>query len=318
MLVTGGLGFIGSNLARRLVELGSNVTVVDSMLPNTGANLFNVRGIEDKLHVRVMDLRDGERLAELLLDRDIVFNLAGKCSHPESMSDPVADLEANVHAHVSLLEAIRRVNMKVKVVYASTRQVYGRPVRTPVDETHPVTPIDVNGINKSTGETYHTLYHTVYGLDAVSLRLTNTFGPRMRIQDARLNFLGIWLRKVVQNDAFEIWGGKQFRDMTFIEDAVDAFLAVAACSNLEHRVFNIGGFAPIALSDLAELLIGIAGTGRAEIKEFPSDRLLIDLGNYSTDDRLFRETTGWTPKVSLKDALAQTIAFYRENLNDYI
>lgn len=317
-MITGGLGFIGSNLARRLVDLGGKVLVIDSMLPNTGANCANLKGLEDKLRIEIVDLRNADRIASLLPGHDIIFNLAGKSSHIDSMNDPMADLESNVHTHVVLLEACRRLVPQAKIVFSSTRQIYGRPVACPVDEHHIVRPLDVNGINKAAGETYHTLYHRVYGLQTVCLRLTNTFGPGMRIKDARQNFLGIWLRRVIENDAVEVWGGNQKRDLTYIDDAVDALLAAAACPTLESRIFNIGGIPPIALVDLAELLVSIAGTGRFVIKEFPAEQLRIDMGDYFADDGLFRRTTGWAPKVTLPEALVRCVDYYRHRLNDYV
>jgi len=318
VLVTGGLGFIGSNLARRLVELGSDVSIVDSMLPNSGANMANIQGLDGKLRVHVADLADRAQIESLLPGHRIVFNLAGKSSHIDSMNDPLADLESNVQAHVTLLEAVRKLIPEARIVYSSTRQIYGRPSYCPVDENHPVRPIDVNGVNKSAGESYHTLYHRVYGLDTVCLRLTNTFGPRMRIKDARQNFLGIWMRHVVEDTAFEVWGGLQKRDMTFIDDVVEAFLAAAACPAPEHRVFNIGGSPAVSLVELGNLLVGIAGAGRFEIRQFPKERLRIDLGDYSTNDALFRNATGWAPAVTLADGLARTVAFYRDRMSDYV
>jgi UDP-glucose 4-epimerase len=317
-MVTGGLGFIGSNLARRLVELGCDVTVVDSMVPNTGASCVNLQDLDGRLRIKIADLRRHEEIAPLLPGQDFVFNLAGKSSHADSMNDPLADLNANVHAHVVLLEACRRVIPGAKIVFSSTRQIYGRPVSCPVDETHLVRPLDVNGINKAAGETYHTLYHRVYGLDTVCLRLTNTFGPRMRIKDARQNFLGIWLRRVVENDALEVWGGQQKRDLTYIDDAIDAFLAAAAMPSPSSRIFNIGGSQAISLVELAELLVATADSGRYVVKEFPPERLRIDMGDYFTDDRLFREATGWAPKVALAEGLARSVAFYTDRLGDYV
>jgi UDP-glucose 4-epimerase len=318
VMVTGGLGFIGSNVARRLVELGCDVTVVDSMLPNGGANRANLQDLDGKLQVKIADLQRSEEIAPLLPGNDIIFNFAGKSSHADSMTDPLADLNANVYAHVVLLEACRRAIPKAKIVFSSTRQIYGRPISCPVDETHPVRPLDVNGINKASGETYHTLYHRVYGLDTICLRLTNTFGPRMRIKDARQNFLGVWLRRVVENDALEVWGGNQKRDLTYIDDAVEAFLASAQLSSPESRIFNIGGSPAISLADLAQLLVETAGSGSFAIKEFPAERLRIDMGDYFADDRLFRKATGWAPEVTLADGLARSVAFYNDRLSDYV
>ena len=318
MLVTGGLGFLGSNLAARLVDLGSEVLVIDRLLPDTGGNRANLADIEDRLRLEIVDMSDAEAIADLLPGHDVIFNLAGKSSHVDSMTDPLADLDANVSAHVVLLEAVRQIVPRARVVFSSTRQIYGRPISCPVDEDHPIRPLDVNGINKASGENYHTLYHQVYGLQTVCLRLTNTFGPRMRIKDARQNFLGIWLRRVIENDALEIWGGQQKRDLTYVDDAVNALLAAGLSTTLKNRIFNVGGSPPISLVDLADLLINIAGTGSYELKPFPSERLRIDVGDYFADDQRFRDATGWAPKFELPDALQRSVDFFRGRLKDYV
>lgn len=318
VLVTGGLGFIGSNLARRLVEIGAQVSVVDSMVANTGANCANLKDIEGRLRIRIADIGKPEEIASLLPGCAVVFNLAGKVSHLDSMRDPTSDLQANAHAHIVLLEGCRRHSPEARIVYASTRQIYGRPISCPVDETHIVRPVDVNGINKAAGEAYHTLYHQVYGLQTVSLRLTNAYGPRMRVMDARQTFLGIWLRRVVEDASFEVWGGRQKRDPVYVEDVVDAFLAAAASDAAQGRVFNIGGNSVVTLNELAVSLVKTAGTGCFENKEFPPERKRIDIGDYFADDRLFRKVTGWAPKTSLPDGLARTVAYYRARLSDYV
>jgi UDP-glucose 4-epimerase len=318
ILVTGGLGFIGSNLARRLVEIGGDVLVVDSLLPNTGANYANLKGFENRLRIRTVDLRNAEEIASLLPGHNVLFNLAGTVSHLDSMTDPLSDMSANVHAQIVLLEGCRRYIPEARIVFASTRQIYGRPISCPVDENHPIRPVDVNGINKAAAESYHTLYHQVYGLQTVSLRLTNTFGPRMRVKDARQTFLGIWVRRVVEGTAFEVWGGQQKRDLSYVDDAVDAFLVAAACSTAQGHIFNVGGSPPVTLAELAESLVAVAGTGRFETKEFPPERLRIDIGDYFADDRIFRQVTGWAPKITLKDGLARTVAYFRNCLSDYV
>jgi UDP-glucose 4-epimerase len=318
VLVTGGLGFIGSNLARRLVEIGGDVLVVDSRLPNTGANYANLKGFENRLRIRTVDLRNAEEIASLLPGHSVLFNLAGTVSHLDSMTDPLSDMSANVHAQIVLLEGCRRYIPEARIVFASTRQIYGRPISCPVDENHPIRPVDVNGINKAAAESYHSLYHEVYGLQTVSLRLTNTFGPRMRVKDARQTFLGIWVRRVVEGTAFEVWGGQQKRDLSYVDDAVDAFLVAAACSTAQGHIFNVGGSPPVTLAELAESLVAVAGTGRFETKQFPPERLRIDIGDYFADDRLFRQLTGWAPKITLKDGLARTVAYFRDCLSDYV
>jgi UDP-glucose 4-epimerase len=318
VLVTGGLGFIGSNLARRLVGLGADVLVVDSLLPNTGGNCANLKDIENKLHIQLVDLRNAEKIDSLLPGHKVVFNLAGTVSHLDSMTDPLSDMSANVHAQIVLLEACRHYIPDARIVFASTRQIYGRPMSCPVDESHPIRPVDVNGINKDAAESYHTLYHQVYGMQTVSLRLTNTFGPRMRIKDARQTFLGIWIRRVLEGEVFEVWGGQQKRDLSYVDDAVEAFLVTAACPAAQGRVFNIGGTPPITLTALAESLVAIAGKGRFEIKEFPPERLRIDIGDYFANDQLFRQVTGWAPKITLQEGLARSVAYFRNCLSDYV
>jgi nucleoside-diphosphate-sugar epimerase len=318
VMVTGGLGFIGSNLARRLVTLGANVVVVDAMIPNFGGNLANLEDCRDRLRIEIANVSDGEVIGELVRGCDVIFNLAGHVSHIDSMTDPVTDLEANVRAQIVLLEACRRQAPDGRVVFASTRQIYGRPVYLPVDEQHPLRPVDVNGINKMAAEAYHTLYHQVYGLKTVSLRLTNTYGPRMRIKDARQTFLGIWLRRVVEADAFEVWGGDQKRDLTYVDDVVDAFLYAATAPETVGEIYNIGGCAPVTLTQLAQSLIAVAGAGRCEFKEFPAARKRIDIGDYFADDSRFRTLTGWAPRLSLTEGLARSVAYYREFLQAYV
>jgi UDP-glucose 4-epimerase len=318
VMVTGGLGFIGSNVAKRLVNLGAQVLVVDNLQANTGGNTANLKGFEDKLEVRLIDLKGCDRHPEIFEGLTAIFNLAGNVSHIDSMIDPIADMGSNVHAQIMLLECCKRYAPRTRIVFASTRQIYGRPVRLPVDENHPLCPVDVNGINKMSAEAYHQLYFRINGLPTVSLRLTNSYGPGMRIKDARQTFLGIWLRHVVQDTAFEVWGGQQLRDFTYIDDVVDSFLLAGWCSGMPGRTFNIGGGPVVSLLDLANLLVEIGGTGRFEVREFPPDRLLIDIGDYCTDDRAFREITGWAPVTTLQEGLRRTVAHYRYCLEEYV
>jgi UDP-glucose 4-epimerase len=318
VMVTGGLGFIGSNLARRLVGVGAEVVVVDSLLPNAGANCANLKDIEDKLTICIADVRNAEKMAALMQGCNVVFNLAGTVSHLDSMTDPLPDMGANVHAPIVLLEACRRCAPGARVVFASTRQIYGRPISCPVDENHPIRPVDVNGIHKVAAESYHTLYHQVYGMQTVSLRLTNTYGPRMRIKDGRQTFLGIWVRRVLEGSAFEVWGGQQKRDLTYVDDAVEAFLIAGVNPGAQGRVFNIGGGPPVTLIALADSLVAASQTGRYEIMEFPAERLRIDIGDYFADDRLFRELTNWSPSVSLQEGLVRTLDYFRNCLSEYV
>lgn len=318
ILITGGLGFLGSNLAIRLVELGATVTLVDSLIPEYGGNLFNISGFEDRLRINFSDVRDQFSMNYLLQQQDILFNLAGQTSHMDSMQDPQTDLEINCRAHLSILEACRRSNPNIRIVYASTRQIYGRPDYLPVDEAHPLRPVDVNGINKMAGEWYHILYHTVYSIKACALRLTNTYGPRMRIKDARQTFVGIWIRKILESQPFEVWGGAQFRDFTYVDDAVDALLLCATRDEALGKVFNLGGKPIVSLRDLAELLIQANGSGEYEAKEFPEQRKKIDIGDYYSDYSLITNLLNWQPKVDLQEGLTKTLCYFRKNLNHYL
>ncbi|MCC7517718.1 MAG: NAD-dependent epimerase/dehydratase family protein [Verrucomicrobiae bacterium] len=316
--VTGGLGFIGSNLARRLADLGACVTVLDSMQPEYGGNRFNLDGYEERLQVRFGDLRDEPALARLVQGQRYVFHLAGQVSHLDSMRDPFADLESNCRGQLCLLEACRRHNPRARIVNTSTRQVYGRPTRLPVDEGHPLAPVDVNGIHKLAGEAYHTLYHRVHGLRTTSLRLTNTYGPRMRVRDARQMFLGFWFRRLVEELPLEVYGdGAQKRDFNYVDDVVDALLFAAASSNAEGEIYNLGGTEAVSLLDLAQQMIELNGGGSFQQVPFPPERKGIDIGDYYASSSRFRSASGWQPAVGLRDGLSRTLEYYRTHRAHY-
>jgi UDP-glucose 4-epimerase len=318
VLITGGLGFIGSNLARELVELDAIVTVVDSLVPEYGGLLYNVAGIEDRLKVNISDVRDEHSLRHLVQDQDVLFNLAGQTSHLDSMADPYTDLEINARSQLSILEACRHGNPAITVVFASTRQLYGRPLRLPVDEQHPIVPVDVNGINKAAGEWYHLLYGDVYGIRTSVLRLTNTYGPRMRVRDARQTFLGIWVKQALADGELLLYGdGSQRRDLTYVDDAVSAFLLAAVRKEAAGRVFNLGGDGHVSLLELGELLVRLAGSGRVEAIPFPTDRKAIDIGDFYADWSAVEAALGWRPTVPLEAGLTRTLDYYREHGEQY-
>ena len=318
VLITGGLGFIGSNLTRTLVALGARVTILDSLIPEYGGNRRNLHGFERKVAVHLADVRDRRRLPEFLRGQHYLFNLAGQTSHMDSMTDPETDLEINCRAQLTLLEACRKHNPGIRVVFASTRQIYGRPDYLPVDEKHPLRPVDVNGINKLAGEEYHLLYSEVHGIQSTVLRLTNTIGPRMRVKDARQTFVGSWIRRILEGKPIEVWGGEQQRDFTYVDDAVEAFLLAATQPKAVGGVFNLGGVGRINLRELAATLVAVAGQGSCVIKKFPADRKKIDIGDYYSDCRLIARKLGWKPRTTIKQALAQTVAYYRQELPYYL
>ena len=318
ILITGGMGFIGSNLARRLVDLKATVTLVDSLIPEYGGNLFNIAGIENRVQVNISDVRDAHSMRYLVQGQDYLFNLAGQTSHMDSMQDPYTDLEINCRAQLSILETCRQYNPTIKIIFASTRQLYGKPDHLPVDEKHLLRPVDVNGVNKMAGEWYHILYNNAYGIQASALRLTNTYGPRMRVKDARQTFLGIWIKSLVEGNPFDVWGGGQLRDFTYVEDAVDALLLAATKEEANGQIYNLGGCEVISLQELANLLVKLNGGGDFQMRVFPDDRKRIDIGDYYADDSKIRSELGWTPQVNLEEGLMRSLDYYRCHLVNYL
>lgn len=311
VLITGGLGFIGSHLARRLVDAGAIVTLVDSLIPQYGGNLFNIQDIRDRLTVNISDVRDPHAMAYLVKGKDFLFNLAGQTSHMDSMLDPQTDLDINAAAQLSILEACRQHNAGIKVIFASTRQLYGKPDYLPVNECHPIRPVDVNGINKLAGEWYHLLYNNVYGIRACALRLTNTYGPGMRVKDARQTFLGIWVRNLIEGKPVLIFGdGSQLRDFNYVDDVVEALLMVAVSDKANGEVFNLGSSEVINLKELAAMMVELHPTGRYELVAFPPERKAIDIGDYYSDFSKIKDAMGWEPRISLKEGLSKSLDYY--------
>ena len=309
-LVTGGAGFLGATLAARLAAEGMRVRVLDALLPETGANLFNLDGVEHEL-VNA-DLRS-DALQDAVAGVDLVFDLAAQTSHMGSQQDPRGDLAHNADARLRLILALREAAPRARVVYASTRQLYGRPRYQPVDELHPVDPPDANAVAKWAGEQYWLLEHKVHGRHVCALRLTNCFGPRLRVKDARQTFVGIWIRRTVEGEPFEVWGGDQQRDFLHADDVADAFLRAAGTDACAGRAFNVGGTPPVSLRHLAELM-----GGAFTVREMPADRARIDVGSVTLDDGAFRRATGWQPRVALSTGLAATLAYYRAHLARYL
>jgi UDP-glucose 4-epimerase len=315
--ITGGAGFIGSAIARRLAKI-AKVTVIDSLTPEYGGNLKNLEEIRDLINIKIGDVRTTSISENLVKDVDFIFNMAGQTSHMDSMSDPYTDLEINAYAQLSILEAVRKFNPKVKIIFASTRQLYGKPDYLPVDENHPIRPVDVNGINKNAGEQFHLLYNSVYGIKSSVLRLTNTYGPGMRIKDARQTFVGLWIKKLILNEDFEVWEGDQLRDFNYVDDVVDAFLMAAISEKAEGQVFNLGSSEVISLKNLAELLKKINQNGKYIEMSFPEHRKKIDIGNYYSDFDKISKALNWNPKIGLEVGLKKTLEFFDVNGEFYL
>ena len=319
VLVTGGLGFIGSHLAARLVELGADVTIVDSLIPEYGGNSYNVRDIADRVQINYSDIRDPWSIRHLVKDKDFIFNLAGQVSHLDSMEHPETDLDINCKSQLSLLEACRDNNPDAKVVFAASRQQYGRPTFVPVTEEHPQVPVDVNGINLVAGESYHLLYHDVYGIRTTSLRLTNTYGPHLLMKHGRQGFITVFIRLAVEGQPIRVFGdGTALRDFTYVDDAVDAFLAAGASDATWGHAFNVGGLEPVPLLEVARLCQALAGKGGSvETVPWPPERQKIDIGSIYVDHTRLTEATGWRPAVGLREGLRETISFYEEHGDHY-
>ena len=319
ILITGGLGFIGSNLARTLADSEAKVTVVDSLIPEYGGNLFNLKGYEGRVRINIADIRDEFSMAYLVQGQDYLFNLAGQTSHLDSMKNPFVDLDINCRSQLFILEACRKHNPAIRIVYASTRQIYGRPDFLPVHEGHVLHPTDVNGINKMAGEWYHILYSNVFGIRTCALRLTNTYGPRMRVKDARQTFLGIWIKNLVEGKRIEVWGdGLQVRDFNYVEDVTEAMLMAALSERSNGQIYNLGSPERVNLKDLAALMIKVHGRGEYEVIPFPEDRKPIDIGDYYADYSKIRDALNWNPRHGLEQGLTTTLQYYYQFIHEYL
>ena len=319
VMITGGLGFIGSNLAIHLAGLGADVLLVDSLIPGSGGNLYNIEPVKDRVRLNVADVRQSSTMNFLVRGQDVIFNLAGQVSHIDSMRDPHNDLEVNCRAQLTLLEACRHHNPGAKVVYAGTRQVYGRPQSLPVTEAHLVRPADVNGINKVAGEYYHLLYSNVFGVRACSLRLTNVYGPRQLIRHNRQGFIGWFVRLALDGGEIQVFGdGSQVRDFVHVDDVCDAFLRAGASDAVNGEVFNVGGAEQWTHADLVKLLVSLAGGATFRFVEWPPEKKVIDIGSFYADSTKFRTATGWAPALGLREGLSGTLAYYRTHYDAYV
>lgn len=316
-LVLGGMGFIGSNLAIHLVELGAQVTIVDSMLPQYGGNMTNVAPIRDRCHINFSDIRDQHTMNYLVQGADVIYSMAGQTSHIDSMSDPITDMDINCRSQLSLLESCRLHNPDVTIIYGSTRQLYGRPQYLPVDEQHPTTPVDVNGINKLAAEKYYTLYSEVHGMRCFSLRMTNTYGPRQHLRGNKQGFAGVFIRQALQGETIRIFGdGKQLRDFNYVDDVVEACLLAAFTPSLYGKALNLGADTYYSLLDFVQILQQHCDFA-VEIVPFPEDHRAIDIGDYYGDFSAFRSATGWTPKIDLGEGMHRTIDYFRPLIAQY-
>ncbi len=319
VLVTGGLGFIGSNLAIRLVRLGAKVTIVDSSIEGCGGNLNNIAPVSGDVRLVRGDIADSGGLRPLLRGLDLVFNLAGEISHSHSMEYPERDLDINCRSQMLFLRFCTEQMPGIRVVYAGTRQVYGRPQYLPVDEAHPVAPVDYNGVSKHAAAEYHLMLTRAGILDAVVMRLTNTYGPRLAVNVPCQGVLSVFFLRLLLGLPLEIFGdGAQLRDPLYVDDVVDALLLAGAARKLESRVYNVGGPEARPLSEIAGVLSRLAGAPAPLYLPFPVEASRIDIGSFSTDSTRIRRELNWQPRTSLQHGAATTLDFFRERLHDYL
>ncbi len=317
-LVTGGLGFIPSNVVHALTTLGSQVTVVDSLSPGQGGNRYNINGIEDRVDVRIADIRDEAAMADAVRGQDFVFNMAASVSHLDSLNSPFHDLDVNARGMLVVLEAVRLHAPQARVLYSGTRSEYGLIQTTPVSEDHPLIPTEVNSSNKAVGTMYHTAYHIAHGISTVSLRLTNTYGPRMLVEHYRQGFINWFVRLAVEGGTFRLYGdGSQVRDLVYVDDVVRALLLAAANRDVVGTAVNIGSGKPVSLREIAEVLVAIAGKGNIEYVPFPDDARRIEIGDYVADTTKITKELDWRPQVDLKDGLERSVRYFQAHREHY-
>jgi nucleoside-diphosphate-sugar epimerase len=319
VVVTGGLGFIGSNLALRLVDLGAQVTIIDSAVDGCGANYANIREIGQQVTLIQSDIGEAEAIGPAIAKADVIFNLAGEISHTHSMEFPERDLNLNTVAQLRFVLACAEKAPGVRIVYAGTRQIYGRPVYLPVDEDHPVAPVDFNGVHKYAATQYHMLLARLGRLNAVVLRLSNVYGPRMALNVACQGFLSTFFRHALSAQQLEVFGdGRQLRDPVYVEDVVEAFLLAGGDSARCGQAYNVGGPEALDLLSLARILSELTEGPEPRLRPFPPERLQIDIASYVSDWSRLKNDTGWTPRVTFREGAARTLAFYRDRLSDYL
>lgn len=318
VLVTGGLGFIGSNLSVRLVELGAKVTIVDNMMPRLGGNLFNVKEIMDHIQINFSDVRDEHSMDYLVKDQDFIFHLAGQVNHVDSIRNPIQDLDINCRGTLVLLESCRKYNREVKVNFSGTRGEYGASVKLPVAEDHPTNPKGIYAVTNLSAEKMVLVYDDVHKISGTCLRITNTYGPRHQMAHDEYGVLNWFIRKAIDNELIPVFGdGHILRDFLYVDDLVECFLQVAICPSAYGEVFNVGTGIPISFIDLAKKIVEVAGSGKVAFTEFTKERKEVEPGDYYTDISKVRKVVGWTPKTDLNEGLKKTIEFYRKYKKEY-
>lgn len=318
VLVTGGLGFVGSNLSIRLAELGAEVLIVDNMLPRQGGNLFNIEPVKDKVKINISDIRNPSSMNHLVLDIDYVYHIAGQVNHVDSVRNPLNDLSINVEGTLVLMEALRKHNRDARVIFTGTRGEYGSSVKLPVAEDHVINPIGIYAITNFAAERILLTYHNLHSIKSICLRVTNTYGPRHQMAHDEYGVFNWFIRKAMDNGVIPIFGdGRILRDYLYIDDLVDSLASIALCDNAYGEVYNVGSGIPTSFIDLAEKIIEIAGGGKFDYTEFTSERKALEPGDHYADITKIKKASGWQPKTSLAEGIKKTIEYYRKNKQKY-
>lgn len=318
VLVTGGLGFIGSNLSIELVRLGAHVTIVDNMLPRQGGNLFNIAEIEDRVRVNVSDVRNQLSMNHLVKGMDYIFHLAGQVNHVDSMKNPIQDLDINCRGTLVLLEALRANNRTARVIFAGTRGEYGASVKLPVAEDHPTNPKGIYAVTNLTAEKMVLIYDDIFGIKGTCLRITNTFGPRHQMAHDEYGVFNWFIRKALDGEMIPVFGdGRILRDFLYVEDLVECLLMVAATEGAYGEVFNVGGGVPVSFHELAQTIVKVVGSGQVGFTEFTRERKEVEPGDYYTDISKIKKVVGWKPETGLEEGIRRTADFYRKHKKEY-
>lgn len=318
VLITGGLGFLGSNLALALLGTAKEIILYDALMPMYGGNLFNIKNFKDGVTVIIADIRDAEKMNEAVKGVDFIFNIAGQVSHVDSMIDPFFDLDINCRGNLVLLEACKKYNKDARIIYAGTRGQYGKLDYIPVDEKHKMEPTDIYGVNKMAGEHYHLIYSRAFDMWACSLRINNTYGPRHQMKHGKYGILNWFIRLALDNQAIKVFGeGGQLRDYNYVDDVTEAFLLCGANDKCRNEVYNLGSGKQIKFIDLVKEVIASAGSGKYELVPWPKDREIIEIGDYAANFSKIKNTLGWEPKIFIEDGLQRTCDYYKKYRGKY-